>query len=203
MPQELALTVPPVWSAYVVAALVVTAAVVDVQTGRIPNWLTHGTMVLALAMHWWQGGLRGDDNALGLLGSATGMGLAFLPLGLFWLAGAIGGGDAKMMAAIGALGGWRFALAALSYGIIVAAIMAVTVMIRKRLVRRTMRRVWHAVGLLLLKQKPADPSTPDSPTVPFAVALCIGTLGALLELVIRHVCGPESGTGISKLFLGG
>ena len=82
-------------------------------------------------------------------GSVTGLLIGFLPLGICWWAGGIGGGDAKLAGAIGALSGWRFAFTALAYGIGVAALMAIFVMIQKRLVRRTLRRVWLALQLLV------------------------------------------------------
>jgi len=195
MPLPLAMTAPPLWVTGALAALVVSAAIVDLKTGRVSNWLTHGGIVVGLAVHWITGGLTGGDDELGLVGSLTGLGIGFAPLGLFWLANAIGGGDAKLMGAIGALGGWRLALAALVYGMVVAALMAVIVMVHQRVVRQTLRRVWHTLGLLVLKGRPADPTSPDSPTVPFAVALCVGTAGAALE--------SYAGFGLGRLVLGG
>ena len=199
---EQALAPLPIWSFGVLVVLTTAAAVVDLELKRVPNWLTYPAILIALVGHTVIG-LRGDVGWAGLLDSVTGLLIGFLPLGICWWAGGIGGGDAKLAGAIGALAGWRFAFTALTYGIGVAALMAVFVMIQKRMVRRTLRRVWLALQLLLWKQKPANPSTPDSPTVPFAVALCVGTLAALLELVIRHWAGPDVGTGVSKFFLGG
>jgi prepilin peptidase CpaA len=74
-------------------------AVTDVRDRRIPNWLTYGGLVAALrvrcALLSWLG-LRG-----GLLGLLLGGGIFFL---LFVLGG-MGGGDVKLMAAVGAWAG--------------------------------------------------------------------------------------------------
>ena len=59
------------------------------------------------------GGRGGLD--IGLAGSAAGFAVGFLPLLLVWLAGGIGGGDAKVMRGR-VLTGWRFTLAAMMYG---------------------------------------------------------------------------------------
>jgi len=195
MPGDQALARPPVWSAAVLVVLMTAGAVVDLRLKRVPNWLTYPAIVIALVGHTLTGGLRGGDAGIGLLGAVTGLAVGFLPLGICWLAGGIGGGDAKAAGAIGALCGWRFALAALFYGLIVAALMAVVVMIQKRIVAQTLRRVWHMLCLLLMRSRPADPAAAGSPTVPFAVALCFGAYCALIE--------SATGIGLGRLFAGG
>jgi len=185
----LGLTVPPgmpAWSAGVLLALVVSAAVTDARLGKIPNWLTYPAILIGLAGNTWTGGIGLEAGQMGLAGSAAGFAVGFLPLLLCWLAGGIGGGDAKLMGAIGAIGGWEFVLSAMLYGFLVAAVMAAIVMVRRRLVRRTLRRVWHTIVLLVVPgARPVDPTSSDSPTVPFAVGLCIGTAGAILEVMLR------------------
>ena len=183
------------WSSVVIAALVVTAAVVDLRCGKVPNWLTYPAILLGLAGHAVVGyasggGFSGGVEQMGLAGALTGLAMGFSPLLLCWMAGGIGGGDAKLMGAVGALGGWRLVLGAMLFGFVIAGLMAVIVMVRKRIIRRTVRRVWHTVVLLILPGvKPADPTGPDSPTVPLAVALCLGTLVAIFEPNIRSFLG--------------
>jgi len=176
----------PVWSAAALAALGVAAAVVDLRCGKVPNWLTYPAIVMALLGHALTGGLAGSDGRLGLTGALAGLAVGFGPLLICWLAGGIGGGDAKLMGAIGALGGMRFAIGAMMYGFIVAALMAVVVMIRRRVVVQTLRRVWHTLALLVMPGvRPADPTGKDSPQIPFAVALCVGAVGTMVEAWYR------------------
>lgn len=76
--------------------LLTWAAVVDVRSRRIPNWLTFSLMLAGLGQSFtWARTVSPGDACLGLL---TGFGLTFA---LFAL-GAVGGGDVKLLAGIGA-----------------------------------------------------------------------------------------------------
>lgn len=81
----------------VVAVFILTAAVLDVRTRRLPNWLTVPMFAAGLLFHGITGGWSGLGFALG--GFATGFGILLV----LWLIGGGGGGDVKLM---GALGAW-------------------------------------------------------------------------------------------------
>ncbi len=176
----------PVWALVVLGVLVVTAAGADLKLKRVPNWLTYPAIVAALAGHWATGGLGLKGERLGLAGSLAGLAAGFLPMLLCWLAGGLGGGDAKLMAAVGALGGWEFAISVMLYSFMAAALMGLVVMVRRRLVRRTLRRVWRTLVLLVVPAgRPVGPAEADSPTIPFAVAVCVGAAVAAAEVLVR------------------
>lgn len=78
-------------------ALSVVALVWDVRTRRIPNAVTVSALLAALLFHGITGGWSGLAFALG--GFGAGFGLLFV----LWLVGGGGGGDVKLM---GALGAW-------------------------------------------------------------------------------------------------
>ena len=97
-----------------------------------------------------------DQAPMGLAGAAVGLAVGFLPLLAAWMAGGIGGGDAKLMGAVGALAGWRFALAAMFYGFLIAGVMAVAVMLKRRITRKTLARIFRFLYLVFT---PARQST--------------------------------------------
>jgi prepilin signal peptidase PulO-like enzyme (type II secretory pathway) len=157
------------------------AAVADALTGKVHNAVTYPALLAALAWHTVFGSVRGRPESIGLSGALLGVVVGFGPLFVAWRAGGIGGGDAKLMAVVGAFGGWRFALAAMFWGFAVAAVMALAVMIRKRITKRTLGRIWRFLFVAAGGSKPGDPTGPDSPTIPFGLALCIGSAVVLVD----------------------
>ncbi len=167
-------------------AVLVAAAVLDVRTGKIPNALTYPAIVAGLMAHTLVGGLTGNEQSLGLAGSAAGLATGFLPMLVAHLAGGIGGGDAKLMGAVGALAGWQFALSALFFGLAVAALMSIVVILHQRVFRRTIGRVWRYLLLSFVSRKPAaDPAAPDSPKIPMGLAFCLGSALAMIEVLVK------------------
>jgi prepilin peptidase CpaA len=173
------------WAYGVLAAAVVAAVVVDVRTGKIPNAITLPAVALGLVGHTLFGGVTGTAlDPLGLAGASAGLAAGFLPMLAAALAGGVGMGDAKLMAAVGALAGWRFALAAMLYGLIAALVLAIIVMIRHQVVKRTLGRVWRFLVLALAPSSGPVPTTADSPKVPMGLAFGLGVAAAMIEMFV-------------------
>jgi prepilin peptidase CpaA len=123
------------------AALVVTgiAAVFDVRTGHVPNRLTLGALAAALAAHAGagalHGGARGAFSSFGasLLGAVV---CAALPVALFY-ARAMGGGDVKLFAAVGALLGAPRGFDAEAWSFVAAMVIAPAYLAYKGTLLRT------------------------------------------------------------------
>jgi len=163
-------------------AVVATAAVVDLRTGKVPNWLTYPAVVLGLAV--W--GVAGGWSGLG--SSAAGLAVGFVPLLLFSRTGAgLHGGDVKLMGAVGALRGWPFIIAGLFYSFIVAAVLGIVLMIWRGQTRATLTRVGRTMKSVVLPGVAiVSPTSPESIRVPFAVCVCLGTAWALIEATLKH-----------------
>jgi prepilin peptidase CpaA len=82
-------------------ALLVCAACIDVRTRKIPNWLTFGLLAGGIGRAIVFGGHGATTQAL--IGMVAG---AAIPMIMFAMS-AMGAGDVKMMAAIGAWVGWQ------------------------------------------------------------------------------------------------
>jgi prepilin peptidase CpaA len=126
--------------AVALAALAGVAAVTDMDSRRIPNWLTAAGVLVGFALNIFLYGSTGLKN------SGYGLGLAILVyLPLFLLRG-MGAGDVKLMAAIGALAGpgnWLriFILTALIGGLVAVAFI---------LYRGALGRACKNIGRILL-----------------------------------------------------
>jgi prepilin peptidase CpaA len=102
------------------------AAIIDWRRSEIPNWLTLGTLVIAPIAHAAIGGLSGGpvvaarQGAWALVGALA---CAIVPFA-FWAKGAFGGGDLKMLAALGAVLLPMQGIAAEFYALLAAALLA-------------------------------------------------------------------------------
>jgi prepilin peptidase CpaA len=145
----LSFTLPPPGIAALLMALVVGAAGYDIPFRRIPNWLTLSGVVLGLVMNafLYQGwpGLR-----MSLLGLALGFGSYFL---LFALR-AMGAGDVKLMAAIGAMVGWQDWFGIFLFTAFIGGLASLMLMARRGRIKKTL---WN-VGFVISEMKCGRPA---------------------------------------------
>ena len=146
------------------------AAIADVRTRRIPNWLTLVALLLGVAGNTW---LHGPAGALtALAGAALGIGL-LLP---FYAMGAIGAGDVKLLGALGAVLGPLALVSVAVYGALVGGLMsAVILAVRGRLL--------VTVNEILIAHRPL---TRSGATAPYGVAIASGVV---LSLFLPGVIG--------------
>jgi prepilin peptidase CpaA len=128
-------------------ALSLVACATDLHQRRIPNLLTFGGALAAFAFHLTTGGLSGLGQSM--LGWALGAAVFFLPFAL----GGLGGGDIKLLAALGAWLGPMPVLWLSMYTGVAGAVMAVAVSLRHGYLRQAFRNIhlllthWRISGL--------------------------------------------------------
>jgi len=171
-------------SAGVLVAVLIAAAISDLRRGCVYNWLTYPAILIGLGFGLAEGfaaGQRWDGLVNHLLGFGFGFGVLFVA----YLFGGMGGGDVKLMAAVGAFLGWPAALHAVFYSFLVGAAVGVVVMVWRGRTRLVLRRLWLALRILPLPSANLNDAAPVSTfRVPFGFAVCLGTLWYLVEAVV-------------------
>ncbi len=168
----------------VLAGVLVTAAATELKQGKIYNWLTYPAIVAGLAL----GAVRGAAGGAawdGFTQSALGFGFGFGVLFLAYVLGGMGGGDVKLMGAVGAFLAWPGALYGTFYSFLVAAAMGLALMVWRGQTRAVLRRL--GVGLRLLTVpgvRIEEAVPPGSLQVPFGLAACIGSIWWMAENAI-------------------
>jgi prepilin peptidase CpaA len=150
------------------AAVATAAAASDLRTRRIPNWLTVPALLLGLTLNTliyrWPGARESLKGA--------GLGLALLLP--FFLLRSIGGGDWKLVGAIGAFLGPSALLTVLFWALLLAGLMALVLIIYKGRLVQTLRNIGHVVASLLSLRMPGSQVSLDNPEalkIPFGVAM--------------------------------
>ena len=160
----------------ILAVVLVTAAVCDLRWGRVYNWLTYPAILIGLAFGLAEGAAGGRPWD-GLTDHLLGFGFAFGLLFVAYLLGGMGGGDVKLMAAVGAFLGWPATLHAVFYSFLVGAAIGLILMIWRGRTRLLVRRLWMALCILPLPAANLDIAAPEGTIrVPFGLAVCLGTL---------------------------
>ena len=123
------------------------ACATDLRSRRIPNWLTLGAMVAGLGFHALMPG--GHGIAAAALGLVVGL-FVFFP---FFALGALGAGDVKLMAALGAWVGAAAVVNVALYGAVAGGVLAVAVALWHGYLRQALRNIgallsyWRVEGL--------------------------------------------------------
>jgi prepilin peptidase CpaA len=123
-----ALTAPTLQTQIMLLASLVclVAAISDLRTGRIPNWLTLGTLVLGTAAQVALSHLAYPAISVLLFLATSVLGIVFSALVpfLLWKKHALGGGDLKLLMAVGALLGPMLGLQVQLYAFLIALVIA-------------------------------------------------------------------------------
>ena len=156
-------------------------AAFDVGTRRIPNFITIGGLAVALVLRLSIGGV--ETLLSGLLGAL----LAFLfSFPLFMLKG-MGGGDVKLLTAVGAFLGPFGTFVALLATALVGGVLAIAVSLQRRRLGSSLAGTFLVMRGLALKaisggEVDAVPTleAQDAVTVPYGVAIAVGAVIGLL-----------------------
>jgi len=180
-------------------ALLAAAVWHDVRSRRIPNRLVFAGAVLALML---QALLPGGDGffgrhagALGLLAALEGLGLGLAFLLPMYMLRAMGAGDVKLMAMVGAFVGPQMIVGATIATLIAGGVLAVSVALANGSLRKMMRNSYHMALHSLLGSIGGDIVRIEAPAaasgkLPYAIAIASGTLGWLA------LSGAGIGTGL-------
>lgn len=115
--------------------VIIPSVYLDVKKKIIPNYLTFPVIIWGLLSNSITSEIGG--LLFSLLGVLTGLVIFIIP----FIQGGMGGGDVKLMAAIGALKGWRFVLLTAIYSGLVGGIIIVIILIKQKRLLITLKRV--------------------------------------------------------------
>ena len=121
------------------SALLILCSIEDIRFNKIPNKYTMPAILAGLVLMTIHGGLPGmKDSLLGFLLSVA---LFFIPFAI----GAMGAGDLKLMAAIGALKGLQFTISALLATALAGGAVVIVYMIYKKKMKTTLLRMFGLI----------------------------------------------------------
>ena len=178
----------------VLMALLLVAAVIDIKTGRIPNWLVFSGALYALVYNTMSPLYARDIGILFALGGlAVGL-VSLLPAYLFRVMGA---GDVKLMAMIGAFVGASATVGAVLATLVAGGVLALalamwsgrTVRLLRNVAavsRGTMVTMTTGIGGLAVHDGPS------AGKMPYGVAIAVGTIAYLVLSQLGFVGGAWS-----------
>jgi prepilin peptidase CpaA len=173
----------PLVSQIALMIVVCIAAVYDIRFRRIPNWDVLIGLVLGIGIntllaaidpfgHWWEG----------LLFSSAGLLVALLIYFPLYLLRAMGAGDAKLMAAVGSIVGWKYWLVIFFFTAVLGGVAAILVLLSRQ---KFMQGLWN-VGFLLrellafrapyARNEALDVTNPKSMKLPHGAVIAWGCL---------------------------
>jgi len=154
-------------------AILAASAITDLRQRRILNALTYPAILAGLLLHLVEGA---DAFANAAFGAAT---AAAIMLPLCWVGG-MGLGDLKLLAAVGALEGFRVGTAALVDSALAGGAIAIGVTAYRGTLGITMVRAF-SVPLRLVRSarsRRAFRAASPADTIPYGVAIALGAAAA-------------------------
>lgn len=158
-------------------------AACDIRSRRIPNRLTGSSCLAALLLHGVLHGWRGVGSALA--GSLLG-GTVFV---LFYLAGGMGAGDVKLVAAVCGLAGLSATAGILLGTALLGGVFALVVALWHQRLNESFanmgRLLWHHGARGLRPHPELNVSNPRTLRLPYGLAIAAGAGSSLCSVLLR------------------
>lgn len=163
----------------------VIAGIVDIVTGKIPNKITYVALVCGLILGFL------PDIGVDISSCLIGLAIGFLPAVVLFMMGALGGGDVKLLAALGALLGYPQIFDLLFFSVLTGGALGLSIIVWKGRFLQTLRQFGQLIITLVYPGVPKVVPAQDL-SVPFGFAIAIGTLWTLYvpALTISHHFRP-------------
>ena len=142
-------SLPPPGQEFILLALVLGAAVYDVRYRRIPNWLNVLGVLAGIAMNTFL-----YQGLPGLVFALKGLFFAFLIYLFLYALHAMGAGDVKLMAAVGAIVGWENWFGIFLVTAVIGGIMSIILVAS----RGRLQKTFFNVGFILSEMKSGRPA---------------------------------------------
>jgi prepilin peptidase CpaA len=171
------------WLLLAVVLLTLVAAVWDLRTGLIPNWLVLSGFAFALSVRVVLGSLSGVSGALTAIFAAVGGALvcALVPA-IAWRARGMGGGDLKLFAACGAFVGPVVGVELQLYACLFACVYAVGLLVFRGTLLTTMHASWVVLtNALSPRARRRVVPGEASESIRFGPAICLASLFVLVS----------------------
>ena len=157
--------------------IALVACATDLRSRRIPNVLTFGAAAAGILFH--AAAPAGDGVTVAMLGWVIGVAAFFIPFAL----GGLGGGDVKLLGALGAWLGPMATVWVVLYTGVAGGVMAIVVSIASGYLRKAASNVylllahWRVAGISALPELTLD--TSQGPRLAYALPIFAGTVVAV------------------------
>jgi prepilin peptidase CpaA len=166
----------PTFLAMILIALVLTAAISDLRTRRIPNWLSLTGVISGIALNTFL------FEWTGLKQSLEGMAIAFGIYFVLYLFRAMGAGDVKLMAAVGAFVGPSNWLMIFMMTALLGGVCAVCILVWNKRMRKTLDNVSFILFEMMHMRAPymareeLSVKSPKAFTLPHGAVISLGCI---------------------------
>ena len=151
-------------------ALVFAAAAVDIATRKIPNALTYPAILIGLVL---------GSLSVGVTSSVGGLLIAAVPALLLFVFGSLGGGDVKLLAAVGAGLGLPLIFDAWLYTLLAAVVVGVFQILFSGRLQQVANSVVFTFRSFIYPGVPTESAAGDF-KMPFAVPIALGVITTMI-----------------------
>ncbi len=154
----------------ILLTLLISCLYTDLKARKIPNKITITAIIMGIVSNTYNNGI------LGMAFSVKGLVVGFLLLIIPFVIGGLGGGDVKLIMAIGAIMGDYFVIQSIIYTGIVGAIIALVLMIRYKRFNKLKKVKEYLLSTVLLQKIQTIEDEEQPLYFPYGIAITIGTL---------------------------